>query len=264
MSKPLVLGCIGCGNMGGAVLKGLRTRFDHESLHTLGFDHSPAKVEAAGAECATSPENLAARSDIILLAVKPYQIEAMLATIVPHLSAQNIVLSVAGGVTMETLRQAVAQTCPVVRIMPNLPAMVGKGLFALCFDDPTLSDAQKTLLLDIFQALGQALALPESQFSAFTAVAGCGPAYQMLFMEGMLNAAITMGLPAETARRIITATCEGSAVMADQTQIPFATLREQVCSPAGSTIQAVNYLELNAVRGHICAALLRAYAKDKE
>ena len=146
------IGCIGCGNMGGGVLKGL---VPHGGYELFGHDHSRSKVEALDAEghrvaWAESPRALAEAADVIILAVKPYQMEAMLEEIRPALDGSKVVLSLAAAVSQEKLMQGAGGLCPVVRTMPNLPVIVGKGVFALCFDDPSLSEARKTELLALF------------------------------------------------------------------------------------------------------------------
>ena len=260
------IGCIGCGNMGGGVLKGL---VPHGEYELFGHDHTRAKVEALDAEghrvaWAESPRALAEAADVIILAVKPYQMEAMLEEIRPALDGSKTVLSLAAAVSQEKLMQGVAGLCPVVRTMPNLPVIVGKGVFALCFDDPSLSEARKAELLGVFQKLGLAVVLPERLFPAFTSLVGCGPAFVFLFMEGLLNAGITMGLKASDSRELIAAMVEGTAKLALESGESFADLRVKVCSPAGTTIRGVNHLERNAVPGHVADAVLEALKRDRE
>lgn len=263
-----VLGCIGCGNMGGAVLRGLAAR---HSLRLLGHDHTKAKVEALSpadkpgrVEWCDTPEELVAEANIIVLAVKPHQMADMLALIRPKLSASKLVVSLAAAFSLEQLRRGVDFLCPAVRVMPSLPAVVSKGVFALCLDDPALSEKRKKLLLDLFGLLGMTVVLPEDRFSAFSSLAGCGPAYACLFMEGMHNAAITLGFTSDMAKRLVAATVEGTARLALNSPESFADLRAKVCSPGGVTIHAVNYLERTAVRGHVAEAVLTAMRRDRE
>ena len=142
------IGCIGCGNMGGGVLKGL---VPHAEYELFGHDHSRSKVEALDAvthrvRWAESPRELAEAADVIILAVKPYQMEAMLEEIRPVLDSSKVVLSLAAAFSQEKLMQGVGNLCPVVRTMPNLPVIVGKGVFALCFDDASLAEERKAAL----------------------------------------------------------------------------------------------------------------------
>lgn len=263
-----VLGCIGCGNMGGAVVKGLAS---HHALRLLGHDHTRAKVDALSpadqpglVEWAESPEDLAEAADIIVLAVKPHQMAAMLKRIRPRLDGTKLVISLAAAFSLAQLRDGVEGACPVVRVMPNLPALVGKGVFALCLDDPALTDARKTLLRDLFGLLGLAVALPEEKFSAFSSLVGCGPAYVCLFMEGLHNAAVALGFKADVAKELVAATVEGTARLAQDSPESFADMRTRVCSPGGVTIYAVNHLERTAVRGHVADAVLEAMRRDRE
>ncbi len=262
----LTLGCIGLGAMGAGMVRGLTV---HGQLRLIGHDHTRAKLDAlnAGADrvaWAESPEALAEAADVILLAIKPHQVSAVLEQIRPWLSDAKIVLSLAAAVPLSTLSSAVSGLCPVARLMPNLPVLAGKGVFALCLDDPLLTPKQKRLLDDLVRPLGLTLILPEDKFPAFTALAGCGPAYACLIMEGMQNAAITLGFSAAVAKELVAATVEGSARLALEDPASFADLRTRVCSPGGVTIHAVNYLERQAVRGHMADAVLAAFRRDRE
>lgn len=259
------IGCIGCGNMGGGVLKGL---VPHEEFTLLGHDHTRAKVEGIGPEgrvtFMASPLELAKTADIIILAVKPYQMEAVLEEIRPALDASKIVVSLAAAFSQERLRKGVDGRCAVVRCMPNLPVIVGKGVFALCFDDPALDAARGEELLAMFRLMGLAVVLPEAQFPAFSSLVGCGPAFALLFMEGLLNAGITMGLKASVSRDLIAAMVEGTARLALESGESFADLRVKVCSPSGTTIRGVNHMERCAVPGHVTDAVLEALKRDRE
>ena len=258
------VGCIGCGNMGGGVLKGL---VPHD-FELLGHDHTRTKVESIGSEgrvtFVETPLELARRSDIIILAVKPYQMEAMLEEIRPALDSSKVVVSLAAAFSQEKLRSGVDGRCPVVRCMPNLPVIVGKGVFALCFDDPALDKSAADELLAMFRLMGIAVVLPEAQFPAFSSLVGCGPAFVLLFMEGLLNAGITMGLKAGVSRELIAAMVEGTARLALESGESFADLRVKVCSPSGTTIRGVNHMERCAVPGHVTDAVLEALKRDLE
>lgn len=262
----MIIGCIGCGNMGGGVLKGL---VPYEEFKLLGHDHTRAKVEALDpvglrVSWAETPRALAEAADVIILAVKPHQMDAMLEEIRPVLNERKVVLSLAAAFSQEKLMAGVQGRCPVVRVMPNLPVVVGKGVFALCFDDDRLTEQTKTFLMRLFQLLGMAVVLPERLFPAFTSLVGCGPAFVFLFMEGLLNAGITMGLKASESRELVAAMVEGSAKLALESGESFADLRVKVCSPAGTTIRGVNHLERCAVPGHVTDAVLEALKRDME
>ncbi len=260
-----VVGCIGCGNMGGGVLKGL---VPHEEFTLIGHDHTRAKVEGAGPEgrvlFAETPLEVAEKADVIILAVKPYQMDAMLEEIRPALNASKVVVSLAAAFSQEKLIRGVDGRCPVARCMPNLPVIVGKGVFALCLEDPALDEERGRRLLEMFRLMGMAVVLPEAQFPAFSSLVGCGPAFALLFMEGLLNAGITMGLKAPVAAELIAAMMEGTARLALESGDSFADLRVKVCSPSGTTIRGVNHMERCAVPGHVTDAVLEALRRDRE
>ncbi len=255
------VGCIGCGNMGGGVLRGVAACGGY---HLLGHDHTRAKVDALGVGWADSPLDLSRRADVIILAVKPYQMGAMLEEIRPALDASKIVVSLAAAFPMDKLREGVAGVCPVMRVMPNISVTVGKGVFALCFEDASLKDEQKNELLGLFQRMGKAVVLPEAQFPAFSSLVGCGPAFVFLFMEGLLNAGITMGWKAPVAKELVAAMVGGAARLALESPESFADLRVKVCSPSGTTIRGINHMERCALPGIVTDAVLEALKRDQE
>ena len=260
------IGCIGCGNMGGGVLRGL-LRSGGYALY--GHDHSRSRVEAlregaSRVEWADSPAALARACDIVIVAVKPHQMAAMLDEIRPELGPGKTVVSLAAAFSLREMKEHAGEECPCVRVMPSLPVIAGKGVFALCFDDPLLGSGERTELTEMFRGMGMAAVLPEGQFPAFTSLVGCGPAFVCLFMEGLQNAGIAMGFKAETARELVAAMVEGSAALALREGAGFADLRLRVCSPGGTTIRGVNHLERCAVPGHVADAVLEALRRDNE
>ena len=172
-----------------------------------------------------------------------------------------MLISIAAGVTLEDLREAVRGRCHVVRVMPNTPALVGAGIFGIQ-EDPELPEAVFRTVLDLFGLLGSTIVLPEKKFNAFMALVGCGPAYVFHFMDALAEAGVTMGFTRQEALDLVTRLVLGSAKLAALPGSHPAILREQVCSPAGVTIAAINHLDRTAVRGHLIDAVLAAYAKS--
>ncbi len=251
--------------MGGGVLRGLL----RSEYALFGHDHSRAKVESLrdGVRdvCwAESPLELARTCDVIIVAVKPHQMAAMLTEIRPALGKGKTVISLAAAFPLQKIIDSIEGACPCVRVMPSLPVVVGKGVFALCFEDPSLEEETREALLNMFQGMGMAVVLPEKQFPAFSSLIGCGPAFLYVFMEGLLNAGITMGFNATVAKHLIAAMVEGAASLASRDDASFADLRLRVCSPAGTTIRGVNHLERNAVAGHVTDSVLEALRRDLE
>ena len=144
--------------------------------------------------------------------------------------------------------------------MPNTPALVGAGVFGIQ-EDPALPKDVFAMILDLFGLLGSTIVLPEKKFNAFMALVGCGPAYVFHFMDALAEAGVTMGFTRQEALELVTQLVLGSAKLAVLPGSHPAILREQVCSPAGVTIAAVNHLDRTAVRGHLIDAVLAAYEK---
>ena len=216
------IGCIGCGNMGGAILGGLA---EVPGLELYGYNRTPQRLEPLCAK------------------------------------GETVVISIAAGVTLHDLRDAVQGRCHVVRVMPNTPALVGAGVFGIQ-EDPALPKDVFAMILDLFGLLGSTIVLPEKKFNAFMALVGCGPAYVFHFMDALAEAGVTMGFTRQEALELVTQLVLGSAKLAALPGSHPAILREQVCSPAGVTIAAVNHLDRTAVRGHLIDAVLAAYAKS--
>ncbi|MCG8530219.1 MAG: pyrroline-5-carboxylate reductase [Desulfovibrionales bacterium] len=244
-------GSIGCGNMGSAILGGLSAQQD---LTLLGYDPS-GNVPCTA--CSSNIE-LAEKADFILLAVKPDSVESILESIQPALTKNKVIISIAAGVSMETLQKHSGGKCPVIRCMPNTPAMVGEGIFAFCFEDTMLSKAQQAAVQDMFQQIGQVMVLPEAKFNAFTAIAGCGPAYVLYFIEAVTEAAVSVGFSRPEATEMAITLFKGTTKLADESEFHISQLREMVCSPAGVTIAAVNHMDRTAVRGNIIDSIFEA------
>lgn len=263
-SSALSVGCIGCGSMGGAFLTGLAERGGY-TLYGLDTDRERLRpLIAKGIRAVADSASLVRASSVVLAALKPHQMESMLREIKPHLKEDKLLISIAAGVTLEKLREAVEGACPVVRVMPNTPALVGAGVFAVCLEDPALDEKQKKLALDIFSALGLVLELPDEKFNAFTAVIGAGPAYVFYVMQALTQAAVTLGFSKAEAARMINALFAGSAKQAGRSEAGHSELMDQVCSPAGVTICAVNHMDRIGLKGRIVDAVLAAYARGAE
>ncbi len=261
------VGLIGCGNMGGALAGGILVRPAlREGYPVYAYDPNPASMaamRALGAQSCASARELAAKTSLILLAVKPGQVAEILQDIAPAIAARpgTLVVSIAAGVTLAQLSAAVGGSCPVVRVMPNTLALAGEGLFGLCFEPETLSAAQAEAVRRLFSGLGRVVELAEDKINAFTALSGCGPAYVFYFAEALVEAGVSMGLARQDSLEIALSLLRGSASLAAQSGKSPAELREQVSSPGGMTIKGLNYLDRNAVRGHVVDAVLAAWAR---
>uniref|UniRef100_I2PZT1 Pyrroline-5-carboxylate reductase n=1 Tax=Desulfovibrio sp. U5L TaxID=596152 RepID=I2PZT1_9BACT len=259
-----VIGFLGAGNMGTAIIKGLA---GVSGVSAMAYDVDAAKVEAlAGDGLATraeTPELLGKQSDYVILCVKPQYLDAAMDALAPHLRPETVVLSIVAGVTMARLRALTGENNPVVRIMPNTPALVGEGQFALCLDDPALPAEKKAFVRELFARLGRTYVLEEKHFDAFTGLAGSGPAYVLYFMEALIESGVLMGFPREAATDIVSGLIEGTAKLAAQSGIHPSILREMVTSPAGTTIEALMHLDRQAVRASVIDAVAASRDRSK-
>ena len=258
------VGFIGVGNMGSAIIKGLAA----QKLSVHGCDLNTSNLEALAAEVGLKPEatpkDLVRACRYVILAVKPQHLAAVVEDIAPELTPGHCLMSIAAGVTQATLRSLSGGRCPVLRIMPNTAALVGAGVFALCFDDPALDDERKDFVRAMHAPLGQVHELPEKLFDAFASVAGCGPAYVFYFMDALVESGVNLGLTRAQSTQIVKALFSGSAKLAEESPLHLAELREMVSSPAGSTIRAIIHMDRTAVRGNIIDAVGEAYERNVE
>ena len=266
-------GFIGCGNMGGAlataacksgvgrVLLANRTQAKAEAL--------AARLEGMGAAVAVAENaGVAEEADYIFLGVKPQMMADMLGSIAPVLAARAragrrfVLVTMAAGLTVARIREMAGADYPVIRIMPNTPCAIGKGMILCAAHGVT--EAEKTAFCEGMAAAGRLDWLEEHLIDAGSAVSGCGPAFACLFMEALADGAVECGLPRAKALEYAAQTLAGSArLVLESGQHPGA-LKDAVCSPGGSTIQGVRVLEQRAFRGAVTDAVIAAYEKTKD
>lgn len=256
------IGFIGLGNMGSAIVRGL------SNVEVHGTDLSAAHVEALARDCGLKPAKdvaeLAACCDYLVLAVKPQHARSVCDQLATLLKKEQCLLSICAGLTVQKLKGWIKDACPVVRIMPNTPALVNEGVFAVCLDDPGLDESQKAFVLQLFQGLGQVHPLAEKDFDAFTAVIGSGPAYVFYFMEACIESAVELGLPRPTATKMVEGLFVGSSKLAAQSDQHVSVLREMVTSPAGTTVEALVHMDRTAMRANLIDAIRASYERSIE
>ncbi len=260
----LSIGCIGCGNMGSAILFGLGK---NKSLELMGYDTMPeqmAVLQGSGITAAKDIEHLVISSSTIILAVKPHLALPVLAQIAPLLTKDKVIISIAAGISIESMRKAVENKCAVVRCMPNTPALVGAGIFAFCFDDQKLDESRQEHILQFFRGIGMCIELEEHKFAAFSAFMGAGPAYAFYLMNSLVQAGVTLGFSRDDSRHMVEQLFDGCTTMAKNSAQNLTQLRDNVCSPAGLSIAGVNHMESEAVSGAIVDAVLAAHMRANE
>jgi pyrroline-5-carboxylate reductase len=262
MSKKI--GFIGVGNMGSAIIRGLASR-DVE-LH--GIDPSAEKLEILTKECGlishATALDLTKACDVVVVAVKPQYAEHVVKEIATELDGSKCLVSICAGITVAMFKDWTEGLCPVVRVMPNTPALVSEGVFAVCLDDKDLSDEMKTLIPELFKGIGQVHVLPEKLFDAFTGVIGSGPAYVFYFMEALIESGVALGLSRPQATEMVKGLFSGSAKLANESDLSVSQLREMVTSPGGTTIRALVHFDRQAVRGDIIDGVFESYLRSVE
>lgn len=266
MSRGRSLGVIGCGRMAKAILNGLKSNnswFDTVYLYDINPNTLAEAVTATGGIPAVSALVIAEMADIILLAVKPAQISDVLGDIRHIVDEGKIIISVAAGVSIAKMENALGKPCKIVRVMPNTPCLIGQGVSALSFNNQT-EEADQNLVIEMFSTLGSAPVIPESYMDAVVAVSGSGPAYYFLIVEAITDAAVALGLPRDLASRLAVQTMIGAGSMLLETGEHPAALRDQVTSPGGTTILALSELERGGVRAAFYCALRSAFERSKQ
>lgn len=235
------LGFIGTGVMAGAIMKRIIA-----SSHALGlnladvvaYDLDESKLNefvSLGISKGTSAFDVLENAEIVMLGVKP-QFYADILTNATNINAKTI-LSIMAGVKISTLRKYLGTEIGIVRIMPNTPCVVGKGIMALTFDN--CSEDVKSFVISSLNTCGKTLIIDESKFDAVTSISGSGPAYVYAFADAMVQAGIKGGLTKEESKLLTLATIEGSSAYAGVAEFELDTLVERVCSKGGTTIEAV-------------------------
>lgn len=247
--------------MGQSLIGGLIAN-GHEPDALRGSDPDPVKLKALadqyGIETFTDNAAAIADADVIVLAVKPQMMAATVAGLYGHIHTGQLVISIAAGIRLGTLSRLLGAAQPVVRVMPNTPALILTGVSAL-FPSASVTPGQRDLAEAIMRSVGLAVWLDEeAAMDSVTALSGSGPAYFFLVMEVMELAAVKLGLPQAQARLLTLETAFGAAKMALETGIDAATLRKQVTSPGGTTEQALKVLMEKGRLEHVFAEALAA------
>jgi len=259
------LAIIGGGKIGEALLSGLIRRSGREGLVVC--ERSPERAaqlqERHGIPAVDLAEG-AARARTLLIAVKPQDIGTLLAVLAEHVDpGRHLVVSVAAGVPTATIEAALPAGTPVVRVMPNTPALVDEGMSVLAAGahagESHLDEAEALLA-----SVGRVRRMPEGQLDAVTALSGSGPAYFFYLVEAMIDAGILLGLPRALAADLIVQTALGAAVMLRDSGEHPVQLREAVTSPGGTTIAAIRELERHGVRAALIAAIEAAHDRSVE
>lgn len=260
------MGFIGAGNMGGAIIGGIVTGGIASASDIIAADASESNRLLAGEKYGvntTDDNREAAKADIVFLCVKPNVIYTVIDEIAEHIQPGTIVVSIAAGQSLDRLADAFGiDEIKLVRVMPNTPALVGEGMAAVVPND-NVTEEESAYILKIFSSLGRAEIVGEYLMDAVTAVSGSSPAYVFMFIEAMADAAVQGGMPRQQAYTFAAQSVMGSAKMVLDTGKHPGELKDMVCSPAGTTIEAVDVLEQEGMRSAVIKAMKACIEKSK-
>lgn len=257
------IGFIGMGNMGYAILRGLLRVFNKEDLLLTDANRDRAAFvsQETGVEAAKNNADCASNAKYIVLAVKPQFYEAVLSDIREILTKDQIIISIAPSVTISDLKEKLGEDKRIVRAMPNTPALVGMGVTGVCYDKNSFTDEEKETIRRFFESFGSMELVDERLIDAVVCVSGSSPAYVYMFIEALADSAVKYGLPRESAYRMAAQAVMGSAKMVLATGEHPGRLKDQVCSPGGTTIAAVSALEEYGFRSAVIKAADACFEK---
>ena len=261
------VGFIGTGNMGGALAHAAAQSPTPPEL--LLSNRTPEKAQALAQQLGATVsdnETIAQTCDYIFLGVKPQMMADLLARLQPILSRRQedfVLVSMAAGLTLQRLREMAGLSCPILRIMPNTPVSVGKGVIPYCANELVSEEILADFLEDM-RFSGRLDPLSEGLMDAASALSGSGPAYMYLFLEALADGAVACGIPRAKAYTYAAATMAGAAELVLTSGMHPGALKDAVCSPGGSTIAGVLALEQGGLRAAAMEAVLAGFRKNKE
>lgn len=260
------IGFIGVGNMGGAILKSFMKKRDGALDEVFVFDADAAKLDALksmkGAYLCGDIRELVDKSEIVIVGVKPDVCKTVMPLISESYDDSKILISMAAGVTIAFIEDYVGKTAKIIRIMPNTPALVGEGMTSVSRNG-NITDQDMKQALIILEAIGKAREVPEELIHCVIGVSGSSPAYTYMYIESLADAAVKNGMEKKEALLFAAQSVLGAAKMVLETGIDPVQLRINVCSPGGTTIEAVQKLQENGFREVVGAGFQAAVEKSK-
>lgn len=262
-----IIGFIGSGNMANAIVGGIINANLVPSINVVCSDHSMAKLEdfhnRYGITIATSNSEVANKSDILILSVKPQFYPEVINEIKDQVKENTIIVSIAAGQKIETINKLFRKEVKIVRAMPNTPALVAEGMTALS-PCPMVLPEELDLICNIFNSFGKCEVVSEKLMDVVTGLSGSSPAFIFMIIEAMADGAVLEGMPRDKAYKFAAQTVLGSAKMVLETGKHPAQLKDMVCSPGGTTIEGVSVLEEKGLRASMIKAVQAATKKSKD
>jgi pyrroline-5-carboxylate reductase len=265
--KSKRVGFVGGGNMGEALIRGLLAAgvvpADLITATEVRADRAAQLARQFGITVHADNPRLVRDADVVILAVKPQIMGAILAEIAPAVTPRHLLISIAAGVSTATIRAGLGKEARIVRVMPNTPALVLQGAAAIA---PGQGAAPEDLAIaqEIFGAVGRAVVLGEEAMDAVTGLSGSGPAYVAIVIEALADGGVRMGLDRATALTLATQTVLGAAQLLAETGMHPGALKDMVSSPGGTTIAGITALEEGGLRSTLIRAVERATLRSRE
>ncbi|HEV8180844.1 MAG TPA: pyrroline-5-carboxylate reductase [Candidatus Angelobacter sp.] len=259
---------LGCGKMGTILLESFLERkliTPEEAIATVqhGERSQALSHELNGVPVSTDNRTAVAGAEIVLLCVKPQVLGQLLEEIAPAVNPTTLVISIAASTTTSFIQQKLGKNIPVVRAMPNTPAMVGAAMTAVCAG-PAATLQHLETAKHLFESVGRALVVDEKHMDAITALSASGPAFAFVILEALAEAGVKVGLPREMATTLIAQTLFGSAKLALETGHHPALLKDAVTTPAGCTIEGLMELEKGGLRVTLMNAVIKTTIRARE
>ena len=260
------IGFIGGGNMGGAIIGGIVKNDVAAPEDIIVSDANKASVEKIqslyGVNAAENNTQTAG-ADILFLCVKPNILYSVIDEIKDDVSENTLIISIAAGQSIEAIENAFGKAIKLIRVMPNTPALAGEGMSALS-PNANVTETELEKAVTLFNSFGTAEVVPEKLMDVVTAVSGSSPAYVFMFIEAMADAAVMGGMPRQQAYTFAAQSVLGSAKMVLETGKHPGELKDMVCSPAGTTIEAVAVLEDMGLRAAVIEAMRACMEKSRD
>ena len=256
---------IGCGNMASAIIGGILSSNISRPEDLMASDSSPAaqdRIRNTLKISCVSNEQAASLADILFLSVKPQFYEEVIAQIKDIVQPSTVIVTIAPGKTLSWLREQFGRDLKIVRTMPNTPAMVKEGMTGVCRNE-FVTDEDLAQVMSILESFGKAEVVPERLLDVVTSVSGSSPAYVFLLIEAMADGAVADGMPRAQAYKFAAQAVLGSAKMVLETGRHPGELKDMVCSPGGTTMEAVRVLEEKGFRSAIIEAEKACVSKSR-
>ncbi len=261
------IGIIGCGNMGEAILKTLISNGIASGRDIFISDVDSAKLDRIkkhyNCDATFNNSRVAELSNVIIIAVKPQDMASVLSSIAGELSKKKLVISIAAGVTIKKISSIIGKDIPIVRVMPNMPALIGRGFSALTFSK-RVDKSQARFARDIFGAIGDTVEVKEGQMDAITAISGSGPAYFFYLVELLIKNGVKLGLKREMAKDAAIKTALGSIELLSKIGEDPAVLRKRVTSKGGTTEAAFKVFKRHKLDAIIEKGIRAAKMRSKK